>query len=51
MPSALSVPRSIRREMEHYLRQVEARHLRTPTSNPAILHWDFILQKLVEWFW
>ncbi|RXW19048.1 hypothetical protein EST38_g6803 [Candolleomyces aberdarensis] len=51
MPSVLSIPYSIRREMEHHLRQVEARHLCTPTSNPVILHWDIILRKLVEWLW
>ncbi|KAF6760400.1 hypothetical protein DFP72DRAFT_843308 [Ephemerocybe angulata] len=35
----------------HFLRQIEARHIRTPSSPPAILHYDFGTRSLAHWPW
>ncbi|KAF6747586.1 hypothetical protein DFP72DRAFT_854352 [Ephemerocybe angulata] len=46
-----SRPDSPRRLTKHFLRQVEARHIRTPTSSPQILQWDPETKGLNEWYW
>ncbi|KAF6745740.1 hypothetical protein DFP72DRAFT_856045 [Ephemerocybe angulata] len=39
------------RRTEHFLRMIEARHIRTTSSSPIIYHWSAALRKLVEWYW
>ncbi|KAF6754698.1 hypothetical protein DFP72DRAFT_1124388 [Ephemerocybe angulata] len=42
---------SIRDKVQHFLRQVEARHIRTPSSSPVILHYLCDPPALGEWSW
>ena len=41
----------IRIALSHFLRQVEAGHIRTKTQRPKPLHYDHITGQVVEFSW
>lgn len=49
--AGLSPVLSPRRRTQHFLRMIEARHIRTTTSSPMIYHWSSLRQRLIEWSW
>ncbi|KAF6751821.1 hypothetical protein DFP72DRAFT_1070857 [Ephemerocybe angulata] len=36
---------------DHFLRQIQARHIHTPSSSPAILQYDSGTGELAPWYW